>query len=131
LTLFVDTSALYALLDADDRYHDRAAELWVSLRSAQEDRVATYHVAVEASALMQSRLGLAAVRTLHEDFLPLVRLVDVTPHEYAEAVGTLLAADRRRLSLVDCMSFVVMRRLGVDRAFAFDGDFRTQGFTTL
>ena len=35
---------------------------------------------------------------------------------------------RRRLSLVDCMSFVVMGKLGVTQAFAFDADFEREGF---
>jgi predicted nucleic acid-binding protein len=39
-----------------------------------------------------------------------------------------LAAPRRRVSLVDWASFELMRRRGIERAFAFDRDFSTQGF---
>ena len=35
---------------------------------------------------------------------------------------------RRGLSLVDCMSFIVMRKLEVRQAFAFDADFEREGF---
>ncbi|WP_295431562.1 hypothetical protein [uncultured Thiodictyon sp.] len=35
---------------------------------------------------------------------------------------------RRRLSLVDCSSFQVMRRLAVSEAFTFDKHFSGQGF---
>jgi predicted nucleic acid-binding protein len=35
----------------------------------------------------------------------------------------------KRISLVDCMSFIVMRRGGIERVLAFDPDFQDQGFT--
>lgn len=40
----------------------------------------------------------------------------------------LLAAGRLRLSLIDCASFVLMRRHGIQRAFTFDRHFTEQGF---
>jgi predicted nucleic acid-binding protein len=47
---------------------------------------------------------------------------------HASALAALLAARRRRLSLVDCVSFETMRHLSVTRAFAFDPHFTEQGF---
>jgi len=47
--------------------------------------------------------------------------------------GSILAreltkAGRRHVSLVDHISFLVMNRRGLTRAFAFDPHFKTQGF---
>jgi predicted nucleic acid-binding protein len=128
LTVFVDTSAFYALLSRDDRYHSRAVALWQTLRSSDEERVSTNYVALEVFALVQRRLGMEAARRLQEDLLPLVRVAWVTEAEHRAAVASVLAAGRRGLSLVDAVSFVAMRRLGATRAFAFDPDFRQQGF---
>ena len=46
-------------------------------------------------------------------------------------VKALLAAGRRTVSLVDWVSFLVMRRHGVRRAFTFDQDFAVEGFEVL
>ena len=46
-------------------------------------------------------------------------------------LAALLTANRRHLSLVDCVSFEVMRRRNLTHALALDGDFSTQGFITI
>jgi predicted nucleic acid-binding protein len=43
-------------------------------------------------------------------------------------LAAMLTANRKELSLVDCVSFEVMRRRDVTRAFALDTDFASQGF---
>ena len=40
-------------------------------------------------------------------------------------------AGRRRLSLVDCTSFEIMRRHGITAALSLDADFAQQGFRLL
>ena len=45
--------------------------------------------------------------------------------------GGMLAAARKKLSLVDCVSFQIMRQQGVRAAFCFDSHFREQGFDVL
>lgn len=132
MTTFIDTSALYAVLDADDAFHGRASEAWSSLLLSEEGTlVTTNYVLVEVFALVQARLGMAAVRALSDDLLPVVRTVWITEQDHRGAVQALLAADRQRLSLVDCSSFVVMRRLGLRVAFTFDEDFERQGFQAV
>lgn len=72
---------------------------------------------LETFALVQARMGMEALRGLSDDLLPVVRTVWVTEEDHRGAVQALLAADRRGLSLVDCSSFLVMRRLGLKSAF--------------
>jgi uncharacterized protein len=130
--LFVDTSAVYAVLDRDDRSHRQAAETWNALLDAlTEDRVRCHthgSVLVELSALVQRRLGLDALRALHDRVLPLVDVRWVDANLHRRAVAALLASGRRDVSLVDWTSFEMMREDGIDAYFAFDDDFVVQGF---
>ena len=75
MSVFLDTSALFAVLDADDRYHAGADKVWRELIAGTEDLVSSNYVLVETFALIQRRLGMEAVRSLEEDILPLVRVI--------------------------------------------------------
>lgn len=131
MKLFVDTSALYAVIDRSDPGN---AEATASLEEHAENgfRLTTHdYVAVETSALVQRRLGMRAVSVLHEHLLPAIELRSVTAGARDAAVTALLASERRTVSLVDWVSFEVMRRQGIEVAFAFDEDFAAQGFTVV
>jgi predicted nucleic acid-binding protein len=127
--IFVDTSALYARLDRDGRHHHDAAQTLARLASSEALLTHNY-VVVEAVALVRGRLGAAAARTLLADLLAPVEVVWVDRAVHEAAVAAFLAA-RGRVSLVDCASFEVMRREGIDTAFAFDRDFARHGFRTI
>lgn len=131
MSVYVDTSAFLAVLNADDDNHEPARQTWIGLLRARETLVTTNYVLVETFALVQHRLGLEAVRTLQEDVVPVLRIEWVGEDLHQQAVGALLAAGRRALSLVDCASFAAMRRFGLKRAFTFDKHFSTQGFDCL
>ncbi len=129
--MFVDTSAFLALLDADDEHHSKVKQAWADLLQSEILLITSNYVLVETFALVQHRLGVEAVRVFQEDIVPLldIRWLDAASH--AAAISALLAAGRKKLSLVDCSSFDVMRRGGLKRAFTLDRHFREQGFEAL
>ena len=131
MSVFVDTSALFAVLDADDQNHERARQSWVDLITQEVDLVCTNYVLVETFALVQRRLGLDAVRVLREDIVPVLRVEWVDERAHHAGVTALLIAARRQLSLVDCASFDTMRRLGIKAAFTLDRHFSEQGFERI
>lgn len=131
MSVFVDTSAFYAVFDADDEEHARAREAWANLVSGESLLFTSNYVIVETLALLQNRLGIGAVRVFDDAVYPLLRVLWIDDGTHREAVAAVLTAGRRRLSLVDCSSFVLMRRHGLDSAFAFDDHFPEQGFATL
>ncbi|MGH3318628.1 MAG: type II toxin-antitoxin system VapC family toxin [Streptosporangiaceae bacterium] len=129
MSVFVDTSALYALLDEDDANHKRAAASWQRLVDTSTLTTHAY-VVVELSALTQRRLGMDAVARLHRALLPVVRQWTVDAHTHGRAVERWLAQSRRGLSLVDMTSFVMMGDRRLFWAFAYDEDFDSAGFDT-
>jgi len=131
MTVFIDTSALVAVLDADDLNSATASRTWESLVASGAPLVCHNYILVEAAAVIQRRIGLDAVRTFEEDIVPVLEVVWVDADVHEAAAGAHLAAARRSLSLVDCVSFEVMRRNGIKKAFAFDDHFRERGFETI
>ena len=131
MSLFVDTSALLAFLDADQPRHADVIDAWE--RAITEDRhlFTSNYVLVESFALVQRRLGLDALRALADILVPLLRPLRIDEDLHAAAVAALFAASRRKLSLVDCTSFELMRRYGLTEALALDDDFARQGFGLL
>ena len=131
MSLFVDTSAFFAVLDADDENHVAARHMWEDLLTQEVALVCSSYVLVETLALVQRRLGIPAVRVFQEDIMPMLNVEWVDESLHQVGIASVLAAARRRLSLVDCVSFEIMRRLGIKTAFVFDHHFEEQGFECL
>lgn len=131
MRVFVDTSAFYAVLDADDQGHPPAKETWLMLLETGASLLTSNYVLVETSALLQNRLGVEAVRVFHQDVLPVLETIWVDETVHRAASSAFLTAGRRKLSLVDCVSFEVMRRGGIETAFTLDGHFAEQGFVLV
>ena len=131
MSLFVDTSALYALLDGDESRHAEVVAAWRSVTDNERVLFTSNYVLVETFAIVQRRLGLEAVHGLADVFVPLLQPVWIDEELHAAAVASLFTAARRHLSLVDCTSFELMRRLGLTDVLALDSDFTQQGFNLL
>ncbi len=128
--IFTDTSGLYATLDAADPAHDRAGPAFSRL--LDEGSLVTHsYVILETTSLLQHRLGVQAAIDFLAAIVPLLDVVWVDRVLHTAAVNALMAAKVRRVSLVDWVSFEVMRSRGIAQAFAFDDDFRRHGFTTV
>lgn len=128
---FIDTSAILALLATNDPQHQNAVACYASLLETPYSLVTTNYVVVETIALVQNRIGLAAVQDLLQDILPSmdVMWIDITLH--SQAIMTLLTANRRTLSIVDCSSFVFMRSHDLTTVFTYDSHFEEHGFQCL
>ena len=126
MSIFVDTSALLAALDADDRHHEEASDAFDHLLGS-EDLVTHNYVHVEAEQLIRRRLGSIASVTLIDRFLPTLRTIWVDEPVHAAAIAA-IRDEGRTASLVDQVSFILMRRDGITDALAYDADFDAAGF---
>jgi len=131
LNVFVDTSALVEVIDHDAPRHAAATGEWEAMLRRDDALICTNYVMVETVSLVQRRLGMDAVRLLCADIAPALHVEWIGREVHEDAMTAMLAAGRRKLSLIDCASFVVMRRLGIRGAFAFDSHFEEEGFECL
>lgn len=131
MRVFVDTSALFAALVANDRMHFEARPLMARLLDEGAGLITTCYVLVETCALLQARVGLPAVRDFERGFRPALEVLWVDETLHARALARLLGQERRRLSLVDCVSFAAMESLRLRTAFAYDEHFGAEGFRVL
>lgn len=125
---FVDTSAFFALLDRDDKNHSVAEKILRKLFENDTVLITSNYVLVESFALIQKRLGMEALRAFQRNLTPVVRVEYVSSELHWIGVAAVLSASRRNLSLVDCVSFAIMRSLNIQSAFTFDHHFHEQGF---
>jgi uncharacterized protein len=123
-SLFVDTSAFYALADSGDRHRDEALATFQDCVTS-DDLTTTDHVIVESWLLICTRLGRpAAMRFWDALRSEIVAVTGVTAQDFWRGHAIARAWPDQMFSLVDCTSFAVIERLGIRRAFAFDAHFR-------
>jgi uncharacterized protein len=125
--IFLDTSAIYAWADAADPNHDAAVRRLETILESGEELLTHNYVLVESTALLQARLGVAAALKLAKD-TPAFVIEWVEEDLHAAGIGELERSKKRHVSLVDHISFLVMKRRRVAIAFAFDPDFASAGF---
>jgi predicted nucleic acid-binding protein len=128
---FLDTSALLALLDEKDARHSAARQAWEQFLQSNEPLVTSNYVIVETLAVCQRRFGLGEVQLLVRDFLPAVEVLWINEETHRQGLDMLLNASQRDLSLIDCTSFILMRKHGIQHVFALDRHFRERGFECL
>lgn len=120
-----DSSAILAILDADEPTHAAALE---TAKALAKDRCAgfiTNYIEAEAHALLLSRLGRAAA--LHWLMHPTLAIERALAADETNARALLAQYTDKDWSLCDAVSFAVMDARGVRQAFSYDQHFRQWG----
>jgi len=131
VSVFADTSALYALMVRTEEGHNRAVKSFQRLIEDGRALSTTNYVTLEIAALLQHRIGLAPVHDLNERIIPLLTVHWVAADLHSRGMKRLVRENRRHLSLVDCVSFELMEAEGLRDAFAFDSHFAEAGFRLI
>ena len=120
-----DSSAILALLDADDADHARAVAVARGIASEERPSFITNYIEVEAHALLVRKLGRAIARQwLLTGGLPVVRAL---PAEEQRAREILARHTDKDWTLCDAISFAVLDARHIARAFTFYHHFRQFG----
>jgi predicted nucleic acid-binding protein len=126
--LFVDTSGWYDLLFSGSPKH---AEILTLVRRPGASFVTTTYALDELAALLIARTDYAMAARAGSQIRSATEVRVEHPDAAEESRAWRLFLDRpdETCRLTDCLSFVVMRRLGIDTAIATDEHhFRQEGF---
>jgi predicted nucleic acid-binding protein len=130
---FVDTSALYAIIDRKDSHHLMMSGLVRQLLQSRRRLITTDYIVCEAINLANARPG----NQVGERILD---LIDRSSALRVEWVGSARCEATKsfyrrhsdhRYSFTDCTSFVIMRELKLSQVLTTDEHFREAGFEVL
>lgn len=125
MSVFVDTSVLYAAVDRDDIGHERAK----AVIDGDEALVCSDHILLETMLLVARRAGWQIAERLWQGLRNGIARIEVTtPADLAVAATIGERFADQEFSLTDRTSFAVMHRLGIARAASFDKDFAVYRF---
>ena len=120
-----DSSAILALLDADDSDHDRAVAIAGQIASERRPSFISNYIEVEAHALLLRKLGRALAREwLLTGGLPVIRAL---PEEEDRGREILARHSDKDWSLCDAISFAILDVRRIHRVFTFDRHFLQYG----
>jgi predicted nucleic acid-binding protein len=128
--IFVDTSALIALADRKDRFHNVAVNYLKTLDVKPGGLVVTRYVVDETFTRLRLTIGHLASVTFGEAIMEsnLYTIANVDSRVFKLAWEWFETYQDKKFSFTDCTSFVIMSSLKLDKAFAFDKHFVQAGF---
>ena len=131
MSVFADTSGLYALLVGSEDGHADLVRAFRNILTRNRPLWTTSYVLIETIALLHNRVGLEPVRDFDEHVFPLLSVEWVSEDLHRRGARRLSMENRRRLSLVDCVSFEFMRQQGISDVLGLDRHFVEVGYRLL
>jgi predicted nucleic acid-binding protein len=131
--VYLDTSFAVAIAIVDDQYHTLAEALYDQMAAQAVKTVTSRAVLLEiGNSLSTKRRRNAGVRFLNFiEHDPSTRIISIDDALYARGLDLFVARQDKEWGLVDCLSFVVMRDLGLTEALTADHHFVQAGFRAL
>ncbi len=128
--IFIDTGFVIGLIYEQDQYHQQAINL--SIKYEQYSFVTTDAVLLELGNAVVRHSKPKAIKII-EDFYTSdnVNIVNLTPQLFEEAFNLYKQYEDKTWGLVDCLSFIVMWKLNINKVLTFDKHFSQAGFNIL
>jgi predicted nucleic acid-binding protein len=131
--IFIDTGAFVARYVPRDEYHSRAKRRWLEVERDRTRCFTSNFVLDETFTLLGRRASYAFAAARARALLASTALTILRPDatDEASAVDLFAKFADQKVSFTDCVSFALMRRHGLSRAFTFDRHFADAGFEVL
>lgn len=132
--MFVDTSALVALINEEDSYHSQAIELFTKCHENNSYLVTSHYIVSEFITMMR-----CSYKKPIEKIVTFIRNIQVSEIEifgiskevFDDAINFLLKYEDHYFSVTDCISFIVMKELKTKDVLTTDKHFTIAGFNCL
>jgi uncharacterized protein len=131
MTVFLDTVGLLAVWNKTDQWHPAVNSLFAELNTARANLVTTSFVLLECGNAAARTPYRGSVNRLREKLESTDRLIIPTEADWHQAWNAYQRSEADAAGIVDHISFTVMRRLGIAKAFTNDRHFRAAGFETM
>jgi hypothetical protein len=129
--VFLDTVGLIATWDSRDQWHTVAEAAYQLLQQESRRLVTTPLILWECGNAAARCPYRQRVNVLRQFLIQDEALIEATLQEIETAWAAYDRGEAALAGIIDHVSFVVMRRLGVTEAFTNDRHFQAAGFTTL
>jgi predicted nucleic acid-binding protein len=130
-TVFLDTVGLLAQWDQTDQWHDAAGRALKEFMARGDRTVTTTFVLLECGNAAARRPYRSLVDQTREALENSGRRIMPCAQDWRDAWSAYAREDSADAGIVDHISFVVMRRLGIADVFTNDRHFKAAGFNTL
>ena len=127
--VFLDSSAIFAIADKDDDFHQTALNAYTKSRHVLTHSV----IFLEAFSLISKRIAKHVALDVLDKFRRSPRIETVFVDEFLQNAGwqRCLEFSDKEWDWIDCISFELMERNGVRSALTLDRHFRQAGFNIL
>jgi predicted nucleic acid-binding protein len=128
--IFIDTGAFIARYVRQDSSHRRARKAWAEIAKSRSRCYTSNFVLDETLTLLGRRASYSFAADRGRSILRSSALTILRPdaEDEEKAIEVLAKFADQQISFTDCVSFVLMRRNRLERAFTFDRHFATAGF---
>ncbi len=125
--LLIDTSALIAVRNADDKNHKKAVKLMIDILRGKFGKIFV------SDYIFDEAVTLAYIRTRRKEFArdigtfararP-INLRFIEPVDFEKAWELYFKYEDKPLNFTDCTNLALMDRVGIETIFSFDKEFK-------
>ena len=125
--VLLDSSALYALTDSRDQYHQSAINLLSDIQQKKFPIFVTNAVIIEAYRLILHKLGKNNAQKFLQTIISdikngSIKIERMSENDESEGQKIIFNNQGHSLTLTDTINFSVMLRMGIYKMFGFDSD---------
>lgn len=128
--IFIDSSAFIALVGTTDKFHLEATDWWN--HNHQALLYTSNLIFIESLGWIRNKYGKKVAVDFGRNFFGGdIRIERVSLPDEDESWKFFQKKDGRSLSMIDCSSIILMKRLKIKDIFTFDQGFQKFGFKLL